>query len=169
MPKLYEISNEYIKLLEMAEDNDFDLEMLEDTIESITEDFNDKADNIACAIKELQLIIDGIEKEKRVLESRLKAKKNQVTRLSKYLYDQMILTNTTKIESSRNIVSIRNNPKSVNIENELGFIQWATKENKGLLKEKQPEPNKTAIKEALNKGIEIPYVSFQAGNRLDIK
>ena len=82
----------------------------------------------------------------------------------------MCIRDRTKVETRRNVVKVRNNPPSVEIDNEQDFILFA-QENKldSLLNYSQPKPNKTAIKDVLKDGAELPGVRLVEGNRLDIK
>ena len=57
--KLYELTNDYQQLLAMLdEENDFPPEAIADTLESITAEIEDKADNIACMLKSASVKID---------------------------------------------------------------------------------------------------------------
>ena len=49
--KLYEISDEYNQFLQAVEDEEVPIEAVADTLEGIKGEFNEKADNIACMIK----------------------------------------------------------------------------------------------------------------------
>ena len=82
----------------------------------------------------------------------------------------MLFSGRTKVETRRNVVKVRNNPPSVEIDNEQDFILFA-QENKldSLLNYSQPKPNKTAIKDVLKDGAQLPGVRLVEGKRLDIK
>jgi hypothetical protein len=52
--KLYEISNEYLEYIRLAQECAVPSDYIKDTLESISGDFDQKADNIACLIKNLK-------------------------------------------------------------------------------------------------------------------
>ena len=57
--KLYELTDQYNQLLEMA-DCDIPEDVLRDTLESISQEFDEKADSIACLIKDLDAEANAI-------------------------------------------------------------------------------------------------------------
>lgn len=59
----------------------------EDRLNALQVERDEKISNIACWIKNLRAEANGIRKEKKELESRLKADENKADRLAKYLTD----------------------------------------------------------------------------------
>ena len=68
--KLYEISNEYNQFLQAVEDEEIPIEAVADTLEGIKGEFNEKADNIACMIKNQEAEMLAIKAEKDALNKR---------------------------------------------------------------------------------------------------
>lgn len=69
MQTLYEIAQDYLKLLEMAEE--VDEEVFKDTLEGIEGELEIKADGYAKVIAELENRAEGLDKEsKRLAEER---------------------------------------------------------------------------------------------------
>lgn len=167
--KLYEISDQYTALLEMAEENGLTEDIIRDTLESIEGDFTEKADNLACLIKTVLAEAEAIKAEKDKLDDRFKIKKAYADRLKTYLFEQMLAIGKNKIETSRNVLSIRKTPGAVKIEDEEKFIVWAEKNNVPLLKITPPAPDKTKIKQWINGGGEIEGVTVEQGTTLSIK
>ena len=66
---LYEITDEYRQLLEMAEDPDMDPEVLRDTIEAIDADLDDKADGYAKVIRTMEAEEAGLDAEIKRLQA----------------------------------------------------------------------------------------------------
>ena len=50
-----------------------------------------------------------------------------------------------------------------------GFIAWAKRRAKNLLTIKEPEPNKTAIKEMLKNNEKVPHVQMVTVQNMQIK
>lgn len=167
---LYEISVDYRRFQEQVESGEIPEEAIADTLEAIEGNFDDKVDSIACIIKSLLAEAKEIKSERDALDGRMKQKQKTADRLTKTLKDQMLFSGRTKVETRRNVVKVRNNPPSVEIDNEQDFILFA-QENKldSLLNYSQPKPNKTAIKDVLKDGAQLPGVRLVEGKRLDIK
>ena len=165
--KLYEISNKYIEFMELIETGELEEEAIKDTLESIEDEFKEKADNIACMIKNTNAEIEAINAEIRNLRKRNARKMNQVKNLTDYLKNQMIMMDKQQIETTRNKICIRKNPQTIEIED--GFIEWAEKNADHLLKYQTPIPNKKEIKEELKKGEEIPHVIISQKEGMLIK
>lgn len=133
------------------------LDMWFDTLDGIEGEFSDKAENIACMIKEYQEIADAHERQERTQRAAKERCRRQVERLKKYLLDNMTAINLDKIKGIRATVSLRNNPESVIIDDEITFREWAILHSRDdLLRYKDPEINKTAVKAAIKEGQDIP-------------
>ena len=166
--KLYEIAADYQSFMEAVENGEIPDEYIADTLESITATLEEKADNIVCIIKNMTAEAEAIKAEERNLAERRKTKERQIERLKKYLSDTLIKSGYTKIETARNKISFRNS-KSVTIDNERYFIQWAMINNDEFLSYKEPTINKTAIKEAISSGAEIPGAHIESKQNIQIK
>ena len=133
------------------------LDMWFDTLDGIESEFSDKAENIACMIKQYQETADAHERQERIQRAAKERCRREIERLKKYLLDSMAAVNLDKIKGVRASVSIRSNPESVIVTDEAAFREWAiTHERDDLLRYKDPEINKTAVKGALKAGEDIP-------------
>lgn len=113
---LYEISADYQRFQEQVESGEIPEEAIADTLEAIEGNFDDKVDSIACIIKSLLAEAKEIKSERDSLDGRMKQKQKTADRLTKSLKDEMLFSGRTKVETPRNVVKIRNNPPSVEIE-----------------------------------------------------
>lgn len=169
MMKLYELSKDYESLILAIENGDIPEEAITDTLESITSLLDEKADNIACWIKQLTAEAEAIKAEEDKLKARRTAKLNRAERLSNYLAECMTNSGRNKIETARNVISFRKNPPSVVFDNEAAFVEWANEHCKSLLTYGKPTVNKTAIKTAINEGLELAGVRIESKLNLQIK
>lgn len=172
MGTLYNIADDYINLFEAFDDADLDEDTMQayfDTLEGIEGEFGTKAENIAVFIKSLKAEADAIEAEEKALKERKESKRKKLERLKQYLKNNMEACGLTKIDAPKAKISIRNNAESVQILNELEFIDWATKHNDNLLKYAMPEIKKAEIKKLLQSGTNIPYAKLTRGQSLIIK
>ncbi|HEM1176413.1 TPA: siphovirus Gp157 family protein, partial [Listeria monocytogenes] len=98
MTTLYSIQEKYQQLLNLAEQ--LDPEALKDTLESIEDELETKAENVAFVIKELEgqsLILDV---EIKRLSERKNTINNNVKRLKQSLHDAMLVANKQKIKTN---------------------------------------------------------------------
>ena len=168
--KLYEIATEYQALLDAIENGEIPEEAIADTLESVTSLLEDKADNVACVIKNMQAEVDAIKAEEDRLATRRKVKEKRVEYLTKYLSDILLKAGYEKVETARNKITFRKNPPKVFIENEKAFIEWALENRKdAFLNFGKPTVNKTAIKQALADGEEIEGACMESSLNIQIK
>lgn len=160
MTTLYELTDSYKQLIELAEDNDS--AAIRDTLDSIDEAFEDKAENTAKVIRDLETQSEAKKTEAKKLKERATTLDNQAKQLKKYLIDQLELTNRTKIQGELFTVSVQNNPASVHVEDE-------TKIPRDYFTEQEPKLDKTRIKNELKNGLEINGAELKQSQRLTIK
>ena len=110
---LYEITDEYRQLLEMAEDPDMDPEVLRDTMEAIDADLEDKADGYAKVIRAMEADEAGLDAEIKRLQARKSAVASGKARIKGTLEQSMRETGKTKFKTPLFSFSIQKNPASV--------------------------------------------------------
>ncbi|WP_369671866.1 siphovirus Gp157 family protein [Enterococcus faecium] len=116
MATLYQLSESYIKVLELAEQ--LDEEILRDTLDSINEAIEDKAKNLAKIVKEVEGKAELIDSEIKRLKKRKTSLLNNAKSIEQYLKGEMEKTGKTKIKGELFDIRIQNNPVSVNVYNE---------------------------------------------------
>lgn len=162
---LYEISEQYKALLELSDEIPEDA--FRDTLEAIEGEFDLKADNIACVIKDLEGYAQSVKDEIERLEKKRTSAFRRIENLKNYLFEQMQAVGKIKILSPRNTITIKKKPVSVKLSPD--FIEWAQSHTRDdLLRYKLPEADKSAIKMALENGEVIP-AELVTGERLDLK
>lgn len=125
---LYELTQNYLQVLEMAEAG----EDLADTLESLEDAIEVKAENTAKVIKQLEANAEMLANEAKRLSERKSAIENNVRNLKSYLQDQLDKCGKSKIKGEIFTVAIQNNPQSVEVLDESKipaayFIQQAPK------------------------------------------
>ena len=143
--KLYELSNSYIQLLEIAED--LDATTLEDTLSSINEAFEDKVENTAKVIRQLEAQAEAIRFEARRLDNRARAMEKNAKRLKEYLQEELERTGKTKVKGNLFTIGVQNNPPSVRLVEDFNDGRY--------LIELAPKIDKRAILDDLKQGKEI--------------
>lgn len=125
-----------------------------DKLMEMEADFEVKAENIACFIKELSGEAETLRKEKKNVSSRLDAKTHLIDRLKTMLVENMTAIGRKKIDMPKAKISLRNNQETAQFLHEKEFISWANMNRPDLLKY-TPEINRTAVKTALQNGDKI--------------
>lgn len=144
--KMYELTLAYEKVLEMAEE--LDDGALRDTLDSITDAIDDKAENIAKVIKQLEADADIFRQEEVRLAKRRRTVDNNVRNLKRYLQESLEQVGTNRVNGKLFTVSIQNNPPSVDILDE-------SKIELDYFDEQPPKLDKKAVLESLKNGIEM--------------
>jgi hypothetical protein len=165
---LYEIKEKYLYFLQQVEDGAIPEEFIQDTLEGIEGEFEDKVDNIACYVKSQLAEAKAIKDEIDALTERKKAKETKAENMLNYISKMMIASKKKKIETPRNVLSFRASTSTVVDEN---FIAWAKQEGfLELIRTKiVEEPEKAEIKNALNAGKSLKYCSLQVSENLQLK
>lgn len=165
---LYQIDNNIKSLMEIMQEEGMELEAFQESLNTLEGMENDKIDNIISYVKNLKSEIVALKNEEKVLKERRIAKEKQSANLLEYLQGYMEGKDIKKFETTRNVLSVRKTPTSVKIQDSNNFIKWAEYFHRDLLKE-TIAPNLTAIKEYINEGNEIPDVTLESGQSLNIK
>ena len=109
---LYEITGELLELQNMIEEG-ADPDIVNDTIESVEFDLEQKAEGYVMVIRNLEAQAKAIkEEEKRLREKRLSAE-NGIERLKKRLYDSMNATGKKKLNAGVFTLSVQKNGGSL--------------------------------------------------------
>lgn len=120
MSTLYEITGEILQLQTMLEEEP-ENEYVQDTLESLSYDLNDKAEAICRVIRNMEANLAGFKNEIDRLSKRKKVLENSIDRLKKALFEAMQVTGTEKIKGDLFTIRLQNNapqlPKDLKIEN----------------------------------------------------
>lgn len=122
-----------------------------------------KVENIGCFYKNLVAEAKAMRDEEAALAQRRKAVENKAERIKNLL---VYALKGNKFESPKVRCSYRKS-KSVQVDN--SFVAWAQEHAEDLLTFKEPTPNKTAIKAALEGGREIAHAAIVSSESLQVK
>ena len=165
--RLYELTTDFLSFVEAVDNDEIPEEAIADTLESIELAIEDKADNMACLLKNLDAEITAFKTEENRLAERRKAKEKTYDRIKDYLAENLQRVGIDKMETVRNKITFR---KSESVEvDEVAFIKWAEKERDDLLTYSEPKVNKTAVKKALKDGAKVVGASIVTRQNLQIK
>ena len=116
MSTLYELTGQYLELLEMAEEEG-DATIIADTLEAINGEIEDKADGYAKVLQELEFKAEAIDKEIKRLQDKKKTIGNNAKHIKGHLERSMIATGKRKFKTLLFSFGIQKNPASVNVLN----------------------------------------------------
>lgn len=175
--KFYELAEQYnevramldsgVAFTEDAQDYDYE-QALRDTLDGIGGELEDKAADIAVLIKEMNAEAAALKEEEYNLAERRRAKEGRVKWLTQYLADNMQAAGLAKVDKPRATLSFRKS-KGVKIDDEEGFILWAEKAGQSRFLNVKTTVNKTAIRDALKAGDELPGAVIEERQSLQIK
>ena len=157
--RLYDLTLNYRQVLEMIEEGD---ERFLDTLESLDDAIEDKAENYGKVIKSVEAGIEGLKAEEKRLAERRKFMENSVKRMKENVQESMIQTGKKKIKGQLFTFSIQKNPPSVEVldEGEIPEGYWV------------PQPaklDKKELLEGLKLGHEIPGATIKQSESLRIR
>jgi predicted nuclease with TOPRIM domain len=143
MPKLYELTGEYLNLVELLDDPTIDSEIVLEAAINIEEELTEKAQNIAKLLKNIDSDIEAVKNEKKRLAGMQSTLENKYESLRTYLEINLKQANLKKINGIVPL-SFRKCPPSVEI------IDPDLLPPEFVIVKK--EPDKKAIKEVLIQG-----------------
>ena len=112
---LYELTGEYLSLLEMAEDEAIDQDTLMDTMEAIGGELEDKADGYAKIISQLAGDAESIKKQIERLTAMKDRIEGNITAMKKSLEAAMIATGKKKFKTQLFSFNIQKNAPSLDL------------------------------------------------------
>lgn len=117
MSSLYNLKEDYKRVLELQAEG-VDEEVIKDTLESIDDAIEDKADNYSYVIREKKGQNDTIDEEIKRLQALKRSNNNLIKLLQENLYEVMKDTGKTKFKTDLNSFWIQKSPPSIDIKYE---------------------------------------------------
>lgn len=159
--KLYELTQNYMNLQELLEDPEIPQEMIVAALNEVTEEIEEKAENIAKLIKSMELDAAAIKEEEARLASKRKSLEGRVKNLKEYLEGTMRAVDKKKIKGKLFSFNIQKNPASLDIYD-------TTMIPKDYIKVVETFDN-AEIKKALKEGKEVPGAILMQSESLRIR
>lgn len=163
MISLHEISSEYLKALDSLEIDVETGEILDfGALESLGGQFEDKAESVACYVKNLSAFAAALKTEEESLADRRKRAEKKAENMKAYLSRCMDAVGSDKVETAKVRVSFR---KSVAVQ----IIDEGRLPKKFLVKTVTTKPDKTEIKKAIQDGKKVAGASLVENRNIQIK
>ena len=157
---IYEIDQAIMECVDLETGEIIDTEQLD----KLQMEREKKLENVACWIKDLKAEAEALKNEKQALAERQRVAENKANSLKKYLAYAL---DGKKFSTAKCAVSFRTT-ESVEVTTE-GLENLMRDGKDDLLTYKTPEPNKTAIKQAIKDGLNVAGVQLVQNTSTIIK
>lgn len=161
MYTLYELTNDYIHLLELAEDPDTDPQVLADTMEGLDGAIEEKADAYAAVIKQLDGQVCVLDDEIARLQGRQMAIEKNIERIENNLKNAMVMTGKTKFKTSKFSFAVQKNGGKLPVKLKVPSAEYLPDAFVRLKR----EPDMARIRTALDNGTEDVEKYAEYGER----
>ena len=162
---LFEIAQQYRHITDVLMDSGVDEQTLNDTLEGEAWPIELKAQNYGFVIRNMQTTAAAIKDAEAQMAARRKAIENRSAYLLERLKTGMEIAGVSKLDCPHFAISIQRNPPSVEIF-EPGLVPA---EFMRQPEPPPPAPDKTAIKNAIKDGQDVPGAMLVQSTRLAIK
>lgn len=161
MSTLFDLTDNYKQVYELISEQG-DEQALNDTLASINDALEDKADGYVSVIKSLESDNKAIDEEIKRLQQRKTTNKNGIDRLKESLKEAMESTGKTKFKTALNSYNILNNPPSLNVIDEKHIPKdfWLSQ---------APKIDKKALLKHLKEENEVPGVEIKQTQSLRVR
>ena len=157
---LYEIEQAIEDILSQVDENGMLTDEAMEKLQQLQMDEQTKIENVACKIKNLNAEAKALREEEKALAERRRSKESAAEKSKAYLQNVLMLKGLKKYETPRAVVSLRNS-EAVSIDDDSLIPED--------FKTYEPKISKTAIKEAIKAGQEVPGAKIVANQSLQIK
>ena len=162
--KLYDLAEAYQNVWGLLENEDTDLTLVEQALQTVEGAIETKAGNIAIFIRSLDADAEAIKAEEKRLADRRRAIENKRDGIKQYLQMQMEAMGIDKVKTSTHTLSIQNNPPALQIlDPEVIPQKFLT-----LIPE-HFEVRKKDVADALKAGENVPGAELVRGRSLRIR
>ena len=161
---IFEIDQRIEELLNMVDLDTGELLIDFNELDNLQMERDRKCENLALAIKDYKAQAKAIGEEIKTLTDRKKSAEKAAERAEEYL---KYVLQGNPFKSAKVAVSFKKTPPAVVLED--GFMEWAMAKAENFIKYSEPEADKTAIKEAIKEGQEIPFAHLEQKTTMSVK
>lgn len=163
MTSLYELSTQYESALVKLTDSGLDEETINDTLEGLEGELEEKAINVSKFAANLEAEAAMVDQAIKQMKYRADALKKKSARMRQYLLENMNRAGITSISCPYFEIKVKTNPPSVVVDDEAAIPH-------DYITEKVVRSvNKTAVKAAIKAGTEVPGAHLQNSKRVEVK
>ena len=126
--KLYELTTNYLNLVEVLESGEVEPEVIGQALEEVKDSIGDKLENMGKLLKTLEAEKTALHDEKMRLQQREFSISNNIKRLKEYMETCLKATGEKKIKGKLFTFSIQKNPTQVRVVDLKAIPEWVYKE-----------------------------------------
>jgi hypothetical protein len=161
----FELAAQYRQLAELLAERHDDPQIIEDTLESLSEPLDARLENLAKMVRNIESATRGVEQTIVHLEARHASLERAAQRGRQLILDLMQTAGREKVTTALFSMAVRKNPLTVVVDDPAALEpEYLTHHEPPT-----PTPNKRAIAAALKAGIAVPGVHSEQGVRLEIQ
>jgi formyltetrahydrofolate synthetase len=161
---MYDLVGNYNQVWQMLNNEDTDLQVINDTLQSIECAIEVKAQNTVLLLKNLEVYSNGIDTEIKRLQTKKTAADNKYEYIKSYLLGQIELTGLAEIKTTIATIKKQKNPQSVEI-----FDESLIPAKFQTVVPQTYKISKAEISKELKAGIEVPGAKLIQSQRWIIK
>lgn len=161
--KLYELTQNYLNLLDLLENPDVPAEMVQAALNEVEGSIEDKAENTVKLIKSIEADIKALKEEEQKLYNKRKSLEGKKENLKDYLECTLKAIGKEKIKGNIFTISMQKNAPKLIIED------YKTIPEEYITTETTTIVFKDEVKAALKNGIEVPGAKLEYTESLRIK
>lgn len=156
---LYELTNDWLQLMTMLEEG-ADEDVINDTLEGLDYEIEQKADGYARVIRNMEADIAGLKAEIDRMTNRKKVLENNITRLKANLQNSMEITGKTKFKTDLFSFNVQNNPAAVIMDEQ--YLENIPEE---YLIPREPKLDKKKLAADLKAGVDLEGIAHLSVSR----
>ncbi len=157
---LYQITQKYMQTIEYlfdTEDNDINYHLIDEALNQIKGEMKEKSLNVAAFFQNLEEEVKTMRNYEDAMADRRRHLENKVNVMRDYLRKNMEASGISEIKGPEFVIKLRRSPPKVVIDNEEMIPQSYL--------DYRPKINKTAIKNAINEGVEVEGAHLECHNK----
>lgn len=156
---LYELTNDWLQLMTMLEEG-ADEDVINNTLEGLDYEIEQKADGYARVIRNMEADIAGLKTEIDRMTNRKKVLENNITRLKVNLQNSMEITGKTKFKTDLFSFNVQNNPAAVIMDEQ--YLENIPEE---YLIPQEPKLDKKKLAADLKAGVDLEGIAHLEQSR----
>jgi len=156
---LYELTNDWLQLMTMLEEG-ADEDVINDTLEGLDYEIEQKADGYARVIRNMEADIAGLKTEIDRMTNRKKVLENNITRLKANLQNSMEITGKTKFKTDLFSFNVQANPAAVIMDEQ--YLENIPEE---YLIPQEPKIDKKKLAADLKAGVDLEGIAHLEQSR----
>ena len=159
MATLYDLTQDWIQLMNMLEEG-ADEEVINDTLEGLDYEIEEKAEGYAKVIRNIESDVAGLKTEIERMTDRKRVLENNISRLKNNLQAAMELTGKTKFKTDLFSFNVQNNPAAVIMDEQ--YLENIPEE---YLIPQEPKIDKKKLATDLKAGVDLEGIAHLSVSR----